>query len=241
MIPLKRRRITVLIPGLFFNSAGAASICWFILGSFCWLRNEDRRGKLREIELKVVRYQDDLESGFTSRISGMSVSEQVQEYREHLLRKVWQQFHCPDLNFKTQTKQKKIFESIMWLGRAWLSTRNSGQWILAERKGTAGCWAPTWKIGSFGSRKGSQSSQGERQAQIYIQVKIAFEVPQKVNFFVSRHLNSRFAYVCVGLLIRLIDFCIGCLLCRSSRSKRVRSRSSSPGRVPRKSPRRYQS
>jgi len=51
-------------------------------------RNEDRRGKLRDIELKVVRYQDDLEAGYQSRMSGMTVSEQVQQYREHLLRKV---------------------------------------------------------------------------------------------------------------------------------------------------------
>ena len=51
-------------------------------------RNEDRRGKLRDIELKVVRYQDDLEAGYQSRVSGMTVSEQVQQYREHLLRKV---------------------------------------------------------------------------------------------------------------------------------------------------------
>lgn len=51
-------------------------------------RNEDQRGKLRELELKVIRYQDELEAGIHNQISGMSVSEQVQQYREHLLRKV---------------------------------------------------------------------------------------------------------------------------------------------------------
>lgn len=51
-------------------------------------RSEDRRGKLREMELKVVRYQDELEAGIQKRVSGLSVAEQVQEYREHLLRKV---------------------------------------------------------------------------------------------------------------------------------------------------------
>nr|CAH0099607.1 unnamed protein product [Daphnia galeata] len=50
-------------------------------------RNEDQRGKLRELELKVVRYQDELEAGLHNQILGMSVSEQVQQYREHLLRK----------------------------------------------------------------------------------------------------------------------------------------------------------
>ena len=44
---------------------------------------------MREIELKVVRYQDEIEAGIQSRISGMSVSEQVQKYRESLLRKVF--------------------------------------------------------------------------------------------------------------------------------------------------------
>lgn len=55
-------------------------------------RNEDRRGKLRDIELKVVRYQDDLEAGNQSRVSGMTVPEQVQQYREHLLRKVMRDY-----------------------------------------------------------------------------------------------------------------------------------------------------
>jgi U2-associated protein SR140 len=55
---------------------------------FVCLRNENQRGKLRELELKVVRYQDELEAGLHHQISGMSVSEQVQQYREHLLHKV---------------------------------------------------------------------------------------------------------------------------------------------------------
>ncbi|XP_045031760.1 U2 snRNP-associated SURP motif-containing protein isoform X1 [Daphnia magna] len=50
-------------------------------------RNEDQRGKLRELELKVIRYQDELEAGIHNQITGMSISEQVQQYREHLLRK----------------------------------------------------------------------------------------------------------------------------------------------------------
>ena len=57
-------------------------------------RNEDQRGKLRELELKVVRYQDELEAGLHNQIPGMSVSEQVQQYREHLLRKVKKDSIC---------------------------------------------------------------------------------------------------------------------------------------------------
>lgn len=58
------------------------------------LRNEDQRGKLREVELKVIRYQDELEAGIHNRISGMTISEQIQQYREHLLRKVCYRLVC---------------------------------------------------------------------------------------------------------------------------------------------------
>jgi hypothetical protein len=70
-------------------------------------RNEDQRGKLRELELKVVRYQDELEAGLHNQIPGMSVSEQVQQYREHLLRKV---------------KKNRFFISNTWYKLAMLIT-----------------------------------------------------------------------------------------------------------------------
>ncbi|XP_064615652.1 U2 snRNP-associated SURP motif-containing protein-like isoform X2 [Liolophura sinensis] len=49
--------------------------------------SEERRAKLREIELKVVKYQDELENGKRSRKSGMTIAEQVQHYRRKLLQK----------------------------------------------------------------------------------------------------------------------------------------------------------
>ncbi|XP_033119834.1 U2 snRNP-associated SURP motif-containing protein-like [Anneissia japonica] len=48
---------------------------------------EERRAKLREIEMKVMKFQDDVEGGRRSRKSGMSISEQVQKYRKKLLQK----------------------------------------------------------------------------------------------------------------------------------------------------------
>lgn len=48
---------------------------------------EERRTKLRDIELKTVQYQDELESGQRSLKSGWSVSQQVEHYRRKLLRK----------------------------------------------------------------------------------------------------------------------------------------------------------
>uniref|UniRef100_A0A8C7N7K7 U2 snRNP-associated SURP domain containing n=1 Tax=Oncorhynchus kisutch TaxID=8019 RepID=A0A8C7N7K7_ONCKI len=50
--------------------------------------NEDRRTKLREIEVKVMKFQDELESGKRPKKSGQSLQEQVENYREKLLQKV---------------------------------------------------------------------------------------------------------------------------------------------------------
>ncbi|XP_018332349.1 U2 snRNP-associated SURP motif-containing protein [Agrilus planipennis] len=48
---------------------------------------EKRRTKLREIEVKVVQYQDELESGSRNLRSGWTVQQQVQHYRRKLLKK----------------------------------------------------------------------------------------------------------------------------------------------------------
>merc|ERR1719219_2886132 len=49
--------------------------------------SEERRAKLRDIELKVMCYQDELESGDREIKSGWTISEQVEHYRKKLLRK----------------------------------------------------------------------------------------------------------------------------------------------------------
>jgi len=41
---------------------------------------EDRRAKLREIELEVMRFQDSLESGKIALKSGWTISEQVKYF-----------------------------------------------------------------------------------------------------------------------------------------------------------------
>uniref|UniRef100_A0A8C5D6R4 Zgc:163098 n=1 Tax=Gadus morhua TaxID=8049 RepID=A0A8C5D6R4_GADMO len=50
--------------------------------------SEGKRKRLREIEVKVMRVQDELESGQRSRRSGMSLQQQVGHYRRKLLQKV---------------------------------------------------------------------------------------------------------------------------------------------------------
>lgn len=49
--------------------------------------SEERRTKLREIEVKAMQYQDELESGQRSLKSGWTVPQQVEHYRRKLLRK----------------------------------------------------------------------------------------------------------------------------------------------------------
>ncbi|XP_060743646.1 U2 snRNP-associated SURP motif-containing protein [Tachysurus vachellii] len=49
--------------------------------------SEEKRAKLREIELKVMKFQDELESGKRSKKSGQSIQEQVELYRDKLLQR----------------------------------------------------------------------------------------------------------------------------------------------------------
>ncbi|MGH0151081.1 UNVERIFIED_CONTAM: hypothetical protein FKN15_027351 [Acipenser sinensis] len=49
--------------------------------------SEGKRAKLRELELKVVKFQDELESGKRPRKSGMTFQQQVEHYRNKLLQK----------------------------------------------------------------------------------------------------------------------------------------------------------
>ncbi|KAK3788420.1 hypothetical protein RRG08_012595 [Elysia crispata] len=53
--------------------------------------SEERRQKLREIELKVVKYQDELEGGKRSRKSGLTMQEQIEHYRRKLHHKLLDQ------------------------------------------------------------------------------------------------------------------------------------------------------
>lgn len=50
--------------------------------------NEERRTRLREIEVKTMQYQDELEGGRRSLKSGMTIQAQVEHYRKKLIRKV---------------------------------------------------------------------------------------------------------------------------------------------------------
>jgi U2-associated protein SR140 len=61
---------------------------------------EEKRKRLREIEIKLVEYQDELDSGKRQRKPGYSMSEQVEHYRMKLLRKVDHRSHDSDSSSK---------------------------------------------------------------------------------------------------------------------------------------------
>lgn len=61
--------------------------------------NEERRNRLREIEVKTVQYQDELESGRRTLKPGMTMQGQVEHYRKKLIRKVSPFFTFKIINF----------------------------------------------------------------------------------------------------------------------------------------------
>ena len=55
-------------------------------GAFDNRMSEDRRARLREIELKVMQYQDELESGKQLSKPGWTISEQVEQFRKKIMK-----------------------------------------------------------------------------------------------------------------------------------------------------------
>lgn len=70
---------------------------------------EERRNQLREIEVKAVQYQDELESGQRSLKSGWTVPQQVEHYRRKLLRKSEKEKKEKDKETKSE-KHKRDYE-----------------------------------------------------------------------------------------------------------------------------------
>ncbi|XP_038145071.1 U2 snRNP-associated SURP motif-containing protein isoform X2 [Cyprinodon tularosa] len=64
--------------------------------------SESKRKRLREVEVKVMKLQDELESGKSKRKPGMSIQQQVENYRQKLLQK---EFHkAEEKNERSKTK-----------------------------------------------------------------------------------------------------------------------------------------
>ncbi|XP_036071240.1 U2 snRNP-associated SURP motif-containing protein isoform X2 [Oryzias melastigma] len=66
--------------------------------------SESKRKKLRELEVKVMKIQDELESGKRQRKPGMSIQKQVEQYRNKLLQKEFQKDE--EKNERSKAKDK---------------------------------------------------------------------------------------------------------------------------------------
>uniref|UniRef100_A0AAR5P163 RRM domain-containing protein n=1 Tax=Dendroctonus ponderosae TaxID=77166 RepID=A0AAR5P163_DENPD len=80
--------------------------------------SEEKRLKLREIEVKAVQYQDELESGQRTLKSGWTVTQQVEHYRRKLLRKSEKESKKDGKGDKTpkSEKHKKDYEKSERIG-----------------------------------------------------------------------------------------------------------------------------
>ncbi|MCJ8740461.1 hypothetical protein PDJAM_G00059560 [Pangasius djambal] len=75
--------------------------------------SEEKRAKLREIELKVMKFQDELESGKRPKKSGQSIQEQVELYRDKLLQRIALSLrHTQTLPQVQITNTQKILQEI---------------------------------------------------------------------------------------------------------------------------------
>ncbi|XP_028833766.1 U2 snRNP-associated SURP motif-containing protein isoform X2 [Denticeps clupeoides] len=69
--------------------------------------SEEKRAKLREIELKVMKYQDELESVKRPKRSGPSIQEQVELYRDKLLQREKEKETDKDSEKEKKDKEEK--------------------------------------------------------------------------------------------------------------------------------------
>ncbi|XP_038563719.1 U2 snRNP-associated SURP motif-containing protein isoform X1 [Micropterus salmoides] len=68
--------------------------------------SESKRKRLRELEVKVMKIQDELESGKRSRRSGMSIQQQVEHYRNKLLQKEFEKDEEKNMTMTSKSKDK---------------------------------------------------------------------------------------------------------------------------------------
>jgi len=79
---------------------------------------EERRAKLREIELKVMKYQDEIEAGRRSRKPGMSLAEQVESHRKKLLQKEEERIRGKERDRERDRRRKEEREKVKEWERA---------------------------------------------------------------------------------------------------------------------------
>lgn len=72
--------------------------------------DEEKRTRLREIELKIVQYQDEIESGSRSLKPGWSMHQQIEHYRRKLMKKSDKELQ-QEIIINTESPSEKYFQS----------------------------------------------------------------------------------------------------------------------------------
>ncbi|XP_059173401.1 U2 snRNP-associated SURP motif-containing protein-like isoform X2 [Physella acuta] len=80
--------------------------------------SEERRQKLREIEVKVMKYQDELEAGKRSRKSGMTLQDQVEHYRRKMHSKLLDVLDSPSADKDSRKRYRSRSSSPVRRGRS---------------------------------------------------------------------------------------------------------------------------
>ncbi|XP_038671148.1 U2 snRNP-associated SURP motif-containing protein [Scyliorhinus canicula] len=73
--------------------------------------SEEKRAKLREIELKVMKFQDELESGKRPKKAGQSMQDQVEHYRDKLLQREKEKEMERERERDKKDKEKDVIKS----------------------------------------------------------------------------------------------------------------------------------
>lgn len=70
--------------------------------------DEEKRTRLREIEVKIVQYQDELESGSRTLKPGWTIHQQIEHYRRKLMKKSDKELQQDVIN--TDSPSDKYFQ-----------------------------------------------------------------------------------------------------------------------------------
>lgn len=60
--------------------------------------DDDKRSRLRQIEVKIMQYQDELESGARSLKAGWTINQQCEHYRRKLTKKSYKELMQPEVS-----------------------------------------------------------------------------------------------------------------------------------------------
>lgn len=130
-------------------------------------RKEERRVKLREIELKVMKYQDELESGKRSRKPEMTLAEQVEYHRKKLLHKENEKEEEKRKEKAIEKKVEKDREKV----KEWERAREK------DRERERGRKSPGSRTPTSRSRRRSRSSSCEPTPKRYIESRSSSRSP----------------------------------------------------------------